>query len=73
MPFIVAVFVSAWYGGLKPGLVATILSTLAATYFQSAAGESPIAGPLIIFTLVGLFISGLSEAFHVSVRRAAAP
>lgn len=31
--FFVAVMVSAWYGGLGPGLLATLLSTLAINYF----------------------------------------
>jgi K+-sensing histidine kinase KdpD len=31
--FMLAVMVSAWYGGWQPGLVATVLSTLAINYF----------------------------------------
>jgi K+-sensing histidine kinase KdpD len=31
--FYAAVTVSAWYGGMKPGLLATILSTLVINYF----------------------------------------
>ncbi|HEY9880279.1 MAG TPA: DUF4118 domain-containing protein [Leptolyngbyaceae cyanobacterium] len=32
-PFFAAVMVSAWYGGLGPGLLATALSTLAINFF----------------------------------------
>ena len=32
-PFVIAVTVSAWYGGLKPGLLSTALGALAAIFF----------------------------------------
>ena len=32
IPFVIAVMVSAWYGGLGPGLLATALSGAASTY-----------------------------------------
>ena len=31
-PFVIAVTVSAWYGGLKPGLLATVLGAVLAVF-----------------------------------------
>src|SRR5438093_547279 len=33
LPFVVAVLVSSWFGGMKPGLAATFLGVLSADYF----------------------------------------
>src|SRR5258707_6223144 len=35
LPFVVAVLVSAWYGGLKTGLAATVLGALSADHFSN--------------------------------------
>ena len=32
-PFVIAVTVSAWYGGLRPGLLATVLGAVFAVFF----------------------------------------
>ena len=32
-PFVIAVTLSAWYGGLKPGLLSTLLGAFAAIFF----------------------------------------
>lgn len=72
--FIFAVLFSAWYGGLGPGLLATILSTLIGAYFFIAPyytftsislGED--IGILIFFT-EGVLISVLNEALHFANR-----
>ncbi len=39
--FAVAIMVSAWYGGWKPGLVATSFALTVSAYFSLAAGQSP--------------------------------
>src|SRR5690349_22430584 len=38
--FFTAVFISAWYGGLAPGLLATVLCTLLADYFFIAPTQA---------------------------------
>src|SRR6266404_9671209 len=57
LPFTLAVIASAWYGGLGPGLFATILSLLVTDYFFIR----PIYhfGPVhsVHFTLFGLFLA----------------
>jgi PAS domain S-box-containing protein len=69
-----AVIVSAWYGGLKPGLVATVLSTLAINYFISPYNALGIVNPgnllrLGVFVIVALLISGLDQARRVALRQ----
>ncbi|MBF2026234.1 MAG: DUF4118 domain-containing protein, partial [Oscillatoriales cyanobacterium C42_A2020_001] len=59
--FYMAVIVSAWYGGLKPGLVATALSTLAINYFLPPYNSLSIVNPgnllrLGVFVMVALLI-----------------
>ena len=43
--FLVAVAISALYGGLGPGLVATVLSTAACDYFFLPPDNVPLSGP----------------------------
>src|SRR5262245_57189356 len=67
MTFFPAVMVAAFIGGFGPGLLATLLSTLAANYIRTGEFASfHITGPkdvaaLILFVLVGTIISGLCE------------
>ena len=70
-----AVIVGAWFGGLGPGVLATVLGALAADYFFLAPVGSFMqlgAGllPLTLFVLQGLLISVLVEALHSSRQRA---
>lgn len=66
MLFVAAVVVSAWYGGLGPGLVATIISMLASSYlifspaqsFDIALGEDRLR--LGLFLLVAILINSSS-------------
>lgn len=71
-PFLIffgAVMISAWWGGLKPGLVATLLSALLSAHFflppadsmQLNLGDSIRTG---IFVLQGLLFSVLSETLR---------
>jgi signal transduction histidine kinase/ActR/RegA family two-component response regulator len=70
-----AVMVSAWFGGLWPGLLTTALCALAIDYFWMApTGSLAVADTgdivaLALFLLIGLLISGLNEALHVARRR----
>ncbi|MBD1995923.1 PAS domain S-box protein [Leptolyngbya sp. FACHB-541] len=72
--FYMAVIVSAWYGGLKPGLVATVLSTLAINYFISPYNALGIVNPgnllrLGVFVIIALLISGLDQARQAALRQ----
>lgn len=72
--FYVAVMVSAWYGGLKPGLVATVLSTLVISYFIPPYNSLSIINPgnllrLGVFVIAALLISGLNQARRTALRR----
>jgi PAS domain S-box-containing protein len=74
-PFLLAVLVAAWYGGLKPGLLATGLSgglgfSLLGQPFGSWWAERPGATPLTaMFLVVGVITSSLCGALHAARRR----
>jgi signal transduction histidine kinase len=73
LPFEVAVMVSAWYGGLWPGLLATALAAFtASSLFMSPAGELSIAHPayvvqLTLFAVIGVVMSFLIDALKSEV------
>src|SRR5919112_2402097 len=72
-----AVVVGAWFGGLGPGLLATILGALGADYFflppeGSLTGLGVAFLPLLLFLLQGLLISSLIEALRLARKRAEA-
>jgi len=65
--FLCAVILSAWFGGVGPGLVATALSLLAFNYYFlppiHSLGVKPDEIPrLVIFTVSALFVGILSAA-----------
>ena len=69
-PFLLATVVAAWYGGLWPGLAATLLSTGLATFFfvpplYSFAIASPgdVIGILLIL-IIGVATSLVSDSLH---------
>ncbi len=72
-----AVMVSAWFGGLWPGLLTTALCALAIDYFWMApTGSLAVADTgdivaLALFLLIGLLISGLNEALRRRLEAAA--
>src|SRR5882724_2212211 len=75
MTFFPAVMLAAYFGGFWPGLLATILSAAAANFFLTGqlrslhiANVNDIAA-VVLFALVGTFISALSESFHRAQRR----
>jgi PAS domain S-box-containing protein len=75
MTFFPAVMVAAFFGGFWPGVLATLLSAVAANYFLTRhlatfhhTGVNDVAA-LILFVLVGTIISGLCEALHRAQRR----
>src|SRR5262249_37264346 len=70
MTFFPAVMIAAYFGGFWPGLLATILSAVAANYFLTkqlaswhVTSVNDVAA-LILFVLVGAIISGLCESLH---------
>lgn len=70
-----AVMVSAWYGGLGPGLLATVLAALITDYFfldpiGSFSGLSLESVPLGAFLLEGALVSMLAAGLRSSRRRA---
>jgi len=65
--FLGAIMLSAWFGGLGPGLLATALSSLAFDYYFLPPIYSLVAKPgeiprLVIFTVSALFVGSLSAA-----------
>jgi len=65
--FLCAVILSAWFGGVGPGLLATSLSTLAFNYYFLPPIYSLDAKPeeiprLVIFMVSALFVGSLSAA-----------
>ena len=73
-----AVLVSAWYGGLGPGLFTTLLSALALTSLDLPLTHSLIIGDagalmgLLLFLSVGLVVSALSARLLSAQGRAEA-
>ncbi len=74
--FLAAVTVSAWYGGLGPGLLATGVGALAGVYFFFAPTYSlqianlNAAVQLTVFALVAVLISSLNANLRAAQRRA---
>ncbi len=74
--FAPAVMASAWFGGLKSGLVATFLSDLLGGYFvlrpyENLEGENLIDGlEVILFSATGLGISWMAEQLRMARRQA---
>lgn len=73
--FFVAITLTTWYGGLRPGIVAIVLSTLAINTFLTPPLEH-LSAPsisdlirLITFSLVALMIYQLKRDLQKSQRR----
>jgi K+-sensing histidine kinase KdpD len=77
MTFFPAIILSAYCGGLGPGLVATFLGAAAAKYllieplYSFEIHDTAEAIALGLFVLAGVVISGLTEDLHRSRRRIA--
>lgn len=74
--FVLPVLFSAWYGGLRPGILATGLCAFLGTYFfvtpQLSFGVLDLSNMtrITIFLVEGFCISGLSEALRSARDRA---
>ena len=73
--FYLAIFLSSWYGGIRPGLVSVVLSLLAIYFFfippilKIGFNDPEDALRLSLFTLVALIINFLSANFRDSKRK----
>ena len=70
-----AIMLSAWYGGLGPGLLATFTAGLATDYFflpptDTFSGFSLETVPLLVFFLEGTLVCLLVEALRAARSRA---
>jgi PAS domain S-box-containing protein len=75
VPFLLlfgAVMVSAWYGGLGPGLLTMVLAGLATDFlFLGPQGSfAPNTVPLLVFFLEGTLLCLLTEALRAASQRA---
>jgi len=69
--FAVAIMVSAWYGGWKPGLVATSFALTVSSYFSLAGGHSPSEYlKAIIHLTLFVFVALLICWFNAALRSA---
>jgi PAS domain S-box-containing protein len=69
--FAVAVMVSAWYGGWKPGLVATSFALTVSAYFSLAGARAPSDyHKAIIHLTLFVFVAGLICFFNAALRSA---
>jgi len=69
--FFPAVMIAAWFGGLGPGIMATLLSAATAIYFFLAPHSFITVGPadaitVPIFVTIGIVISWLTESVQRS-------
>src|SRR3989441_7726661 len=69
--FAVAIMVSAWYGGWKPGLVATSFALTVSAYFSLAGAHTPADyRKAIIHLTLFVFVAGLICFFNAALRSA---
>jgi len=69
--FAVAIMVSAWYGGWKPGLVATSFALTVSAYFSLAGAHTPSDyRKAIIHLTLFVFVAGLICFFNAALRSA---
>ncbi|MEP0914418.1 PAS domain S-box protein [Leptolyngbya sp. GB1-A1] len=73
--FLAAVVVSSWYGGWKPGLAATVLTTVLSEYFFLTTFPSLEANPInlgrtLYYVLVAVLICWLNSKVRSAQRRA---
>jgi len=69
--FAVAIMVSAWYGGWKPGLVATSFALTVSAYFSLGEGHSPSEyRKAIIHLILFVFVAVLICSFNAALRAA---
>jgi two-component system CheB/CheR fusion protein len=75
LPFLMAITIAAWFGGLGPGLLATGISAVAGAYFFEPAytfGIEQVSDRvrIALFLFEGALISAVCEALHRARGRA---
>ncbi len=75
--FVLPVFLSAWYGGWRSGLLATLLCCVAGLFLLIERESGQIANPsdrfrLILLAMIGIAISWITEAMHQARQQAQA-
>jgi len=73
--FIPTVLVAAWLGGLGPGVVSAVLSTLALGYFWMDVARESVAVNVVelaLFLAIGVALSAMVESLHRARTRAEA-
>jgi K+-sensing histidine kinase KdpD len=75
VPFVLAVAIAAWYGGLVPGLVATVAGAVAAIWLASPVGSFSIAAPadelaVAIYLVAGMTVAVLAAGLRNGRERA---
>lgn len=74
--FVIAVMVSAWYGGLGPGILSSVSSVFLGNYFlMDPARTFALSSPqdwlrVVAFLVTAGVVSSLSEAMHEARRQA---
>src|ERR1700741_1262111 len=74
-PFVIAVTLSAWYGGLRPGLLSTVIGAIAAIfffvppYYTLRISDPRILTGLVFFLIANVTISLVCDALHKALRR----
>src|SRR5205823_3434964 len=74
-PFVLAVLVAAWYGGLRPGLLTTALGAVLGIYlfaqpsYPSWPAFSGVAVTTSLFLVIGFTASWVCGALHTARRR----
>jgi PAS domain S-box-containing protein len=74
-PFFLAVLAAAWYGGLKPGLLATALGTVLGVYLFAQPSHALWTGNpssllvSVLFVVIGVTASATCGALHAARRR----
>ncbi len=74
LPFIIAIIFASWFGGFWPGLMATVLGGIFATYYLFPSGGATASGNVIravtvlVFLVIGVLTSALSEELHAARR-----
>jgi K+-sensing histidine kinase KdpD len=73
--FVLAVAISAWYGGLVPGLLATIVGGLAAIWLVSPVGSLSVGTPadelaIAIYLVAGITVAVLAAGLRHGRERA---
>jgi PAS domain S-box-containing protein len=66
LTFYPAIMVTAWLGGLGPGLTATLLAAAATVYLAFSWQPTDVGDivALVLFVAIGVVISGLNEAWR---------